>query len=473
MNHSATILARRIKASALPALLQSLIAAAASFGEPADKLAENARALTMTACDGLVHSDVEPLLAQVLAGPMPRAANKALRDLQTLLPAGSGRTELTPADWRSALADWARALENGSCRATLVRADGDRAVLTARFETTLFDTGRKPWYWRFHYRASPKAIRLESVDLPFMGMTLARAVAERTFFERHKEEVKDDVAIPGKGRLVRNLIFIVAFLFIATLLLRRRREAGSRKGILRNKGFLIVLIVLMALLVYQLARRLTRPAPEKPPPVGSMNTLFADRILLKRRMIEEKYGVAEHLALNILDRTRAPDITVQLHLAEALLGQKKHRDALPVLEKLATAEDEVVRAFACNHLARLDMSLRSGAAAVKYLLALRKIVGDDDAILVRLARAFDRNGQSEEAALALKLALSKNPRSGAAILLRARFAVDRNDLEAAAADLRTLKKQYGLNIYRLRKDKDFARLKKDPRFADLFTDDAR
>lgn len=430
-----------------------------------------ARTRTRAICTGLVRGDPSPLLMFAAESPMRIVAQNHLHTLQRLVPDDRKKPlRLDLEHWRNALAHENTTMKGGSCVITAPRAHGPTLVLTARFEVHGL-----PRYWRFLYRVSNTMPALESIDLPFAGMTLAASIAERLFFTAYADAAPERPVKSQKPDTWRNVLILIAVLFAIALLFQRRQKAPRARDLLRNRRVIFAVAVFIALALWLIISRSHRLAPAKPETLDAparRRRSFERRLLLHLHMTRGRYARAETLAADLLSaHPDRKDPTVQLQLLQALISQKKTDHALPRLRAMTSANEAPARAFAYDRLAMLAMDAGRYDDAARHLLHLRKIIGEDDDVLARIAHALDNAGQKPEAQKALARALQAHPLNSRALFLRARWAMRVNDLDAAAADLRTLKKNYGLNVILLQRDEDFSKLKKHRQYADLFAND--
>ncbi len=421
---------------------------------------------TKAVCGGLVRGDASWLEQATAGSPVRHATQAHLEELQQLAPEELKRPiSLDDDGWSRAVAGWGNVFKGGNPFIGRPRASAGKVAIPVRFQTALLTT-----HWEFHYEIRNSRPVLQRISLPFDGMDLSHWMAERIFYTTYEDLPLDQHAplLDASVNTMRNVLIVVLVVFIAAIFLRIRSKRQTRST-LKSKGFIVVAVILVAIVAAQFVIRSRKePEQESITPTDQKKRLFVDRLRLHQCMTGRP-SEAERLATDILMQ-RPDDRTVELQLLQALTMQRKAAEATPRLQEMAKADqtDTNLRIFALDRLAKLASATKQYNDVVKHLLQVCKEFGEDAAVLVRIADALDKAGQPDEAEVALKRALKATPGDADALLLHARLAMRKEDFDAAAQDLRKLKKHYGLNIVLLERDLDFSELKKNKDYADIF-----
>jgi hypothetical protein len=433
---------------------------------------EQAMQDTRAISEGLLKGNSHPFQTIVLTDAMRQRIMSHLEHLQMLVPE-SARKTIKPTDdeWRAIAAEAGAGFKGGDCYLTRPELKDKRIAVTARFEKN-----RAPTYWRLRYTNEDGRFALEAVDVPLVGVSLAGWFAERIFFEAYKELIPKNRQAAPKSNGLRNFVGAIVIVMIAGFFLIRRRRPKTAKPAKRNPLVMVVIIALLAVVIIQLNKSSQKNEDKsvRTPEEIKLRALET-RLILRLRMKQGYYPSAERLANELLESNANADdpaqgLVVRQYIM-ASIAQKKFDQVRNHLAAEAQAKEERRRAFALHWSAHVAVKEEKYGDAVTHLLGLQKFLGEDDAILVRMADALRNSRKEDEALIALARALGANKSSIDALILRARISVGREDYDAAAEDLRRLKKLAGLNIVLLERDDDFKKMKSLKQYADIFAND--
>jgi len=461
--------------------------------------------LTEAVAKGLVAGRTQPLLDLVGAGEITdvllREATQRWglsEDQQARLAVGLHE------GWRRLAGEMARGVKDAFPHLMPARAERGHIVATVRF-----DLPEARNYLLFRYRPSSRGPRLVNIEYPLLGMDLVDIMLTR--MPRHKPPAHlPDPTPRGQAREVatKTAALLFALVAIAWAVWRRGRMKGGKDGRSEgskpsNKGgkegdgerraesgesansgisgrgargakgakhsfvrhpalyaALVLYAAVFCVAYHGVAARNRRHAEA----VREWQ-LAADRQRLVEYSLAGRHAEAEDLARKLA--LAAPDdALMRCLLAGALMQQEKHTQAKPVLEQMVRQDQAPI--YAHHQLGMLALAEGRHADAIRHLGSVLDGLGNDDAIMVDIAGVHAMTGETQRARDWLGRALAANPQSFDALILRARLAVRAGELDAAAADLRAMRRHHLVEPGSLARDPDFKRLRDSPEFADVF-----
>jgi tetratricopeptide (TPR) repeat protein len=181
-------------------------------------------------------------------------------------------------------------------------------------------------------------------------------------------------------------------------------------------------------------------------------------------MLRGSHFEAEKAARKALKES-PEDMVFRLTLARALDAMQKYEDEKDLCRDMLARGQAIL--FAHNQLARMAVEGQRYDEAIAQLQVVLDGLPQDDWLLARLANVQMLAGKTAEAKATLERAFKISPFSRHALEQRARLRIREGDLDGAAADLRTVKEQYGKNALALLKDPDFSKLVLMDKYSDL------
>ena len=500
------------------------------FAEPATDDARQIEAvalLTEAVAKGLVAGRTQPLLDLVGEGQITDVLLHEATQRWGLSEDRQARLAVGLVEgWRKLAAEMARAVKDAFPHLMPARAEQGHIVATVRF-----DLPEARNYLLFRYRPSSRGPRLVNIEYPLLGMDLVDIMLTRMPRHRPPRISRDrlpDTRPRGQVREVatKTVALLFALVAIAWAFWRRGRPkgreggrserrgkegegqgraesgenaqsgisgisgektrsemsgsgargargvrgargaggaGGARNSFVRHPALYAALVLYAA--VFCIAWHGVAARNRRHAEAVREWQLAADRQRLVEQSLAGRHAEAETLARKLA--VAAPDdALMRCLLAGALMQQKKHGEAKPILEHMVRQDQAPI--YAHHQLAMLALAEGRQDDAMRHLGSVLDGLGNDDAIMVDIAGVYAMIGKMESAREWLGRALAANPRSFDALILRARLAARAGELDAAAADLRAMRRHHLVDPSSLARDPDFKRLRDSPEFADVF-----
>ena len=442
--------------------LTVLFALSAAGGEE-QRSVQQAVKVTDEVVKAMVRGDPRPMLRIWEAGPLTETVMSRVGNTDGLSAAATGHLKRQYTHIvRGFFSLMAKGLEGGEYFILRPRAEGGRLTVPVRIETA-----EDAEYWLLHYARGAESPRLQSLELPLIGMDVASYVLDLTpdpsTLVRKTETEQEKSFAYALGYYVFGPLLLVVLAFgLGYKWYRRDWPTGSICAYLRHPGFYLPLIlILISVGVAGVGKRAGKRPSQRTPE----SELGTPKARLGKLVREGRFREAEGLSRELLKRSPS-DVFASVFLVRSLRCQNKREAARTVL----TGMLERGRAgfFAHGELGELAIEAGDWGAAVSHLEANLAHLGNDDLTMTFLANVHMEAGNYAEAHGWSVRALEINPNRIGAIVCRARIFVREDKLDAAAPELRKLVELGAVDVDGLASDEDFSRLRSDPKYADIF-----